>query len=146
MSADWVIGVDPDSVKHGVAIYHHKKLVELLNLELMGLMEKALEIKATGETVIASVENVSENPSIWHNQDGNKRSFGKTSYNVGKCAQAQCEVSRMFKHIGIEQKLKKVSKKWKSQNERAIFEKVTGWSGRSNEDTRSAAYFGFLEI
>ena len=24
------------------------------------------------------------------------------------------------------------------------FEKVTGWTGRSNEDTRSAAYFGWL--
>ena len=24
------------------------------------------------------------------------------------------------------------------------FEKITGWTGRSNEDTRSAAFFGFL--
>lgn len=31
-------------------------------------------------------------------------------------------------------------------DKRPLFEKVTGWKGNSNPDTRSAAYFGFLAL
>jgi hypothetical protein len=40
----------------------------------------------------------------------------------------------------------KVSKKWKDAAGKKEFERVTGWKGRSNEDTRSAAYFGYLGV
>ena len=47
--------------------------------------------------------------------------------------------------LGVPYKLHKPQKgNW--AKDKARFEKVTGWKGRSNEDTRSAAYFGFLEI
>jgi len=36
----------------------------------------------------------------------------------------------------------RVSKMWKKDKKQ--FELVTKWTGRSNEDTRSAAYFGWL--
>ena len=31
-------------------------------------------------------------------------------------------------------------------NNKAQFERVTGWTKRSNEDTRAAAYFGYLAV
>ena len=35
---------------------------------------------------------------------------------------------------------------WKDKHGKIEFESVTGWTGRSNEDTRSAAYFGMLGV
>ena len=63
---------------------------------------------------------------------------------LGMVQQSQSELERMLIRFNIVPTKHKISKMWKK--DKAQFEKVTGWTGRSNEDTRSAAYFGFLGI
>ena len=65
---------------------------------------------------------------------------------VGWWKPAEYVVVRVFEHYGIKVVKHKISKMWKDQPGKKQFENVTGWSGRSNEDTRSAAYFGWLGV
>ena len=64
------------------------------------------------------------------------------SRTLGMVQQSQKELERFINHYGIKIVHHKISKIWKK--DKGQFEKVTGWVGRSNEDTRSAAYFGWL--
>ena len=47
--------------------------------------------------------------------------------------------------LGFEYKLHKISKEWKEGAGIEKFKQVTKWTARSNKDTRSAAWFGWLE-
>ena len=58
--------------------------------------------------------------------------------------QSQSELEGLFLYWDIKVVKHKISKMWKKDKNQ--FEKVTGWTDRSNEDTRSAAYFGFLGL
>jgi hypothetical protein len=141
-----VIGVDPDSKKHGVAVYIDGKLKLLQMMDLMGLMD---EVSHYIDNImdlypVVHIENVNANKGYWHNKGGSKASFGRSASDMGKCRQAQIEVERMCKHLQVDVVHHKISSKWKSQLGKKEFEKLTGWTGKSNEDTRSAAYFGFV--
>ena len=138
-----VIGIDPDSKAHGVAVYENGKLVILRSLELFELYE--LIVQECGHDVdLVSIENVCGNNAIFRNAK-NKTLQGALGRSIGKVQQSQLEVERMLKYLGIDYKLHKISSAWKEGAGKTQFERVTGWTKRSNPDTRSAAYFGFLE-
>jgi len=63
---------------------------------------------------------------------------------IGMVKQAQIELERMLKELEIKVVHRKQSKRWKSAEEVETFKSATGWTSRSNEDTRSAAYFGYV--
>lgn len=138
-----VIGIDPDSKAHGVAVYKNGKLDKLECMPLMQLylfIDNALECESK---VIVHIENVKgNNASFKGRQPVNvQKDIGRR---IGMVQQSQTEIERMLEHLGVDYKLHKISKLWKKDKNQ--FEKVTGWKGRSNEDTRSAAYFGFLGL
>ena len=69
----------------------------------------------------------------------------KVSEKVGKCKQVQIEIERLAEHFGIKVVRHKVSSSWKTgEAQTNQFKLNTKWKGRSNEDSRSAAWFGFL--
>lgn len=146
-----IIGIDPDSDKHGVAIYRNGKLEDLLMNDLMNLMDtltttQLRECEST--SIVVHIENVCGNNTSSFNQSS-KFSRGvnsKISEKVGMCKQAQKEVEKLCKHLGIEVVHHRVSKQWKSGPSKSVFKSVTGWTGKSNEDNRSAAYFGWLGV
>jgi hypothetical protein len=70
--------------------------------------------------------------------------LGRMGCNVGMNQTAQIIVEQFCEHFEIPLILAAPSSKWKSTESIAEFKKVTGWQGRTNADTRSAAYFGFL--
>jgi len=70
----------------------------------------------------------------------------KKAENVGMCKQSQREVEFLAEYLGIKVVKHRISKAWKSQVEKKMFQKITGWTGLSSEDTRSAAYFGYLGL
>lgn len=142
----YVIGIDPGSTKgHGVAVYVNGNLEDLHMMPLMKLHELLVGIKQYG-SVIVHIEDVYGQKGNWHGTSQNKKAFAKAAQNTGLCKWAQVEVERMCEHIGVKVVKHKVSSKWKSQREKSMFEKLTGWNGRSNEDTRSAAWFGYLGL
>lgn len=145
-----VFGIDPDSAGNGVAVYLDDKLIDLQNrraaalyLYVSGMMTLH---DCNPDECLAVVEDVAGKKGTFHGMSQNKAAIAQTGKNIGKCQQAQAEAEEAFELLGIEIKKYPISSKWKTQAGKKQFELVTGWSGRSNEDTRSAAYFGFLAI
>lgn len=144
-----IYGVDPDSEASGFAIYINGKLDDLLCLPLIDIYEK-IKYDATYKKeskIELHIENLNGNKcsSFNHNKKMNASVKYKVSESVGKCKQVQVEIERMAEHFGIKVVQHKVSSAWKAgETQKNQFKLATGWKGRSNEDSRSASYFGFL--
>lgn len=139
-----IIGIDPDSKKHGVAIYLDGVLSGLWNLELMMLKKIIKSYREKGYSVICAIEHVHANTSTFRAGGSKSKSLSaRMGHGVGMVHQASVELCRMLDHIDVPYSLYKISNRWKSQSDKRFFELATGWEGLSNEDTRSAAYFGY---
>jgi len=142
------IGCDPDSDKHGISIYEGGKLTKLLNLQLMDIhdmLEHGNYTTDLSQGVVFSIENVLANNFVYgRNRRQSKAVEAQILRSVGRCQQAQLELQRLLEWHDIPYVLHKPQKGNWADN-KAQFEKVTGWKGRSNPDTRSAAYFGYLQ-
>ena len=143
-----IIGIDPDSKAHGVAVYSEGELIGCEVMPLMSIYFMLIEWVNGGKNISADdvtvhMENVCGMNAVFKQRQKTNQSINmKMSNSVGKCQQSQIELERVFEYFGIKIVKHKISKMWKK--DKAQFEKVTGWQGRSNEDTRSAAYFGWL--
>lgn len=143
---EYVIGVDPGSTKgHGVAIYINGQLKELHMMRLMELYDFC-KLLIRRNNVVVHIEDVYGKKGNWHGSTQSKEAYAQSAQNTGLCKWAQVEVERMCAHIGVEIVKHPVSRRWKTQAQKKEFERATGWIGRSNEDTRSAAWFGFLGL
>ncbi len=142
---DFVIGIDPDSKAHGVAVFEDGKLTELHSLALLQIYRLLKNLKQFG-SVIVSIEDNNAVSAIYagrYNTKDSQSVKSKKAQHVGMCKQAQIEVERVCEDLGIQVIRQRPSKQWKSANDRQ-FELVTKWGKRSNEDTRSAAYMAWL--
>ena len=137
-----VVGIDPDTERHGVATYLDGKLHSLMKLNTIELIEK---FRFYNDAVF-SIENTLVNKFIYNrNKTRNAKVDQKIMLNVGRCQQAQIELMRQLEYYGMPYVLNAPQKgNWANNEDQ--FKKVTGWSKRSNKDTRSAAYFGYLAI
>lgn len=144
-----VVGIDPDSERHGVAIFKNKKLVELKQLQLMQIIRQIVEVYAPSEdaSLLFSIEDVCANNFVYgRNTQKKTTTSARVGRNIGQCQQSQIELMRALDFHGVEyKKHRPTSGNWARAHHKKHFERVTGWSGSSNVDTRSAAYFGFLE-
>jgi len=138
-----VIGVDPDSKRHGIAIYKDGQLIDLKMISLPEIMEEfSYELKNTRW----AIEDVAGQKYQYNRNK--KATIGANMEQMrclGTCQQAQVELMRMLDYHLIDYKLIKPQLGNWAKN-KAQFAKVTGWTGRSNEDTRSAAFFGWLAL
>ena len=143
-----ILGVDPDSSKSGIATYINGKLAELTCLSLIDIYFHVddLCIRFEPSEVELHIENVKANKAVWHNKKGSQAAYGMTCQKVGQCKQVQTEIERIAEHFGIKVVRHQVSKMWKdSATGKAVLNDL-GWTGQSNEDSRSAAYFGYLGV
>jgi len=140
-----VVGIDPDSDKHGVAIYNDGELDSLESWQLTDVID-FLECMHPSIKVVFSIENVMANQFVYsRNNQKNMALQGKIGMSIGRCQQSQVEIMRILDHYEVPYVLHKPTKdNWDKDKNK--FQKVTGWIGKSNEDTRSAAYFGFLAL
>ena len=140
-----IIGVDPDVDGKGFAIYEDGVLIELRSCSLIELYHYISMFRYNTEL---HIEDLCANKSsaFSHRRVDPPAVKYKKSESVGRCKQMQIEVEKVAEHFNIKIVRHKVSKKWKDAAGKKEFERVTGWKGRSNEDTRSAAYFGYLGV
>ena len=141
-----IIGIDPDSKAHGVAVYGNKGLSLIQSMPLMAIMLLLARWSEDGmsfDIIEVHIEDVCANNAIFRGGNGLKvqQSIARR---LGMVQQSQIELERLFEYYKIKVVKHKISKMWKK--DKSQFEKVTGWKGRSNEDTRSAAYFGWLGL
>lgn len=142
MSKNIVIGIDPDVKGIGVAVYENKKLTELHTLKLLELYHWLS--KFDPDSVLMAVEDVTANSATF------EKAYAKTtkaklkiSYCVGRNAQVGWHVFEICEELGLEVVKMKIAKHWKQGD---LFKMRTGWTRRSNEETRSAAYMGYKAI
>lgn len=141
-----IIGIDPDSKSHGVAVYRDGKLDLLCSRQLLGLFDMINTLKGEGMVQIHIEDVCAINATFSKQFVKNRRAETTVSRSVGMCQQAQAEVERMAEYLGVPVFKHPISSKWKdAETGNQIMAKL-GWSGKSNEDTRSAAYFGYLGI
>ena len=145
-----IIGCDPDSDKSGFAVYEDGELFYLECMPLIAIyqfIENELNFHSP-DAFELHIENLNGNNSsaFNHRAKQSRQVQNKISEGVGKCKHAQTEIEKIAEHFGIKIVHHNVSSKWKNQQGKKEFEQITGWTGKSNEDTRSAAYFGYLGV
>jgi hypothetical protein len=142
-----VVGIDPDADKHGVAVYIDGTLTELAMLYGLDIAKKFDKVNPMGSAnIIFHIEDVMANQFVYaRNAKQNKSAQSKVAMHIGRCQQAQVELMRLLEAYELPYKLHKPQKgNWAKM--RMVFEKNTGWTKQSNEDTRSAAFFGYLGV
>lgn len=137
-----IIGVDPDTDKHGVAFYNNGHLESLEMLDRNDLILTANRLSITHQILFAIEDNCSVKPVFGNKIRKRAKVNMEIARRIGMLHQAQTELMRDIERNNWEYKLFRPSSMWK--RDRVQFERVTGWTGQSNEDTRSAAYFGYL--
>ena len=141
-----IVGIDPDSERHGFAAYVDGKLTVCATATTAEIVMEHLPAWLDTGPVMFSIENVMQNQFVYaRNQHGNKAAQSKIAMHIGRCQQAQVELMRWLDHYEIPYVLHRPQRGNWAKN-KAQFERVTGWTGRSNEDSRAAAFFGFLAL
>lgn len=140
-----VIAIDPGSIESGVAIYKGGQLRDLLMVGLFDLPD----IFRAYPMALYVMEDVLANKFMYgRNQHRSKAAAGKMAQNVGMVKQAQRQIVVSMNAHGIEPVLvKPIKGNWgtiSAKLGRQVLEERTGWTGKSNKDTRSAAFFGYL--
>ena len=154
------IGVDPDSKKSGFAVFVDGKLESLHNLAIEDV-EAFLE-PFNRETTVVHVEDVTKRTSaftalaitgiklpasptarVYITKSQLLRAL-KIAQDVGRNKASEENVVNIIRKLGHTVKLHEPSKKWKEGAEAKEFKRITGWSGRSNPETRSASWFGYI--
>lgn len=139
-----IVGIDPDGNKHGVAIYVNRVLERLQMWDTIEIVTWLQSQEMRGKKIKFSIENVVKQKfSYGRNTGHGARVDRNIAMKVGKCQQAQTELMRWLDHLKIEYELHAPQRgNWAKNKEQ--FELCTKWKERSNPDTRSAAFFGFL--
>lgn len=129
------IGVDPDSKKNGVAYwYKENKNLELENLTFFELFDSIKSLKIRYDiTVIIDAGWL--NKSNFHVTGSNKRVNGQIGERVGANHETGKKISEMCVYLGVEYQLHKPIK---SKVDKVLFEKITGYKGRTNQENRDA--------
>lgn len=140
-----VIGCDPDSAGNGIAVFEQGRLEYLGNYSAVEFYLKFINLK--GEDVTFSIENVSANGGVFRAAGAKSKSLaGAMGKSVGMCMQAQTEIEKAAKLLGFEIVHRPRSPKWKKGSQVDEFKRCTGWTKRSNKDSRSAAFMGYQSL
>lgn len=135
-----VVGIDPDLVKSGVAIVENGTLKKLYALTFHEIVTKlAGELKHEGATVI--VEDVETDSTTYHRGGTNARQHARIAQNVGqvkgvKRVLVECLIAEGVNVVQVKPLRGPIKR---AKNDAAYFNKITGWTGRTNEDKRDAA-------
>lgn len=148
---NFVIGIDPDVKKSGIAIFENKKLVELKNLSLTDFYmfcENIVEHFDYCSDELDKPTFVIEDGNIIsglynRNKNNNNLVQHKISEHVGANKQRAKDLIEIAEFFGIKT-IRQKPRKGNWSDKKAMFESVTGWKGRSNPETRSAAFFGYF--
>ena len=138
----YIVGIDPDCKKSGLATYENGNLIWLDNFDLIQYIDYCIKVQDQDITFV--IEDANLISSLYHrNKKGNPSVQHKISESIGANKQRATDLIEIAKHFGIKVITQKPRKgNWAKK--KPMFEKVTKWKGRSNPETRSAAFFGYF--
>ena len=135
-----VVGVDPDCNKSGFAIYKDGKLVELLNLNFKEYCT-ALQERRFGNCMLV-IEDANHIKTMYaRNRHIKPQAQAQIAQSVGRVkmlATCMIDYASLLGYSVLSEKPTKSN----FANDKPKFEFYTKWEGRSNPETRSAAFFG----
>lgn len=145
------VGIDPDSVAHGAAIAIDRKLTQLKCMTLYEIFMFVSSLPPEAD-IRFHIEDTDKLKAVFSDKRANLRKTsgnmekktGEVGRKIGLVQQSQKELIKFLESIPrpIKIRLYPVSSAWKAPKAGAIYmQRVWGYTGRSNEDTRSAAYF-----
>lgn len=153
MKYDFVIGIDPDCEKNGVAILC--PAVRLLNCETLTFAETIIylqffkrNMEEKSRSFIVVIEAGWLNRSNWHTH-GNAKLAAAIGRSTGMNHQTGILLAQMCDYYKIPYKLQKPLKKcWKGKDGKithAELKAFTGIEGRTNQEERDAALISWCE-
>jgi len=146
MESKIIVGIDPDCDRNGYAVYVDGFLSVCATATVVEIITSHLPTLLGFGSVIFSIENVLANNFVYsRNANKNNGVEKDIARKIGRCQQAQIELMRWLDHYEIPYFLHKPQKGNWADN-KALFERITGWKGSSNQDSRAAAYFGYLAL
>lgn len=135
-----IIGIDPDTIKHGVAWLRDGQLV---NLEKMATAELVARLvnDASEQQLIIKLEDINIYKPVFQRPGMNRNQMLRIAQNVGAAKHAATLLLAELITAGLAVNMITPLPKAKSgkRYNKEQFNKVTGWLGRSNGDTRDAA-------
>jgi len=136
------IGIDPDMVASGIAVVNGKEVQHLLSIKLPDLISAIKAIGSPAEVCI-KLENPEANKGLFASrQNKNKAVSIAIAMSVGKVQATTHHIKELLESEGYAVKLiapLKGEVKRQAKADAKYFNKLTGWSGRSNQDQRDAA-------
>lgn len=129
------IGVDPDVNKNGVGFYYKdSKRLELENLRFFALFDAIKQFK-TRYNITVIIDAGWLNKSNFHVTGTNKNVNGKIGERVGANHQCGKLIAQMCEYLGVNYELHRPTR---SKVNKEVFEQITGYKGRTNQETRDA--------
>ena len=138
------IGIDPDLQKSGVAIMENGEYKEIVCLAFPELLELIFESK-NDSGVLFVVEDVNKHKPTFFRPGLNQATKNTVSQRVGMVKAVGQKIVEMLEFNNVPYELcppiKGTLKKCKDDAE--LFNKLTGWTGKTNADKRDAAMMIF---
>jgi predicted nuclease with RNAse H fold len=141
------IGIDPDLTKSGVALVVNGKIEFLKSLGFGELIVYVVGLDNQQGLVTVLLEDVDNKKPVFPKRHAPSQSGSAAKVNMsiaedlGKVKATARLIKELLEDNGVTVKLVKPLRgpiKAAKKNS-AYFNKITGWTGRSNEDTRDAA-------
>lgn len=152
MKYDYIIAIDPDKEKSGVAFLQPStRNIEVTNLAFPVLLDKLQDEKRIQEESRESLVVVVEagwmnKKSNFHEMQGHRAE--KIAKDVGANHETGRKIIEMCKHYGIEVvAVPPLVKCWKGHDRKITHEELasfTGLKGRNNQDARDAALLAWV--
>lgn len=148
-----VIGIDPDCVKSGLAVYENGNLTGLLNLTLAEYAGILPALK--DDAAVIAIEDANLIGGMYrYNPKDSRALAAKKAQHVGAIKRQCSAMIELAEAAGITVKTYKpeqgnwagVSKTVKTAAGKKMMLAATGWDKQSNPETRSAAYFGYKHL
>ncbi|CAI3795787.1 hypothetical protein [Rheinheimera sp. MM224] len=135
-----VVGIDPDSKKHGVAWVCNGKIVDLMSMTTAALVQR-LSMEATQHQLLIKLEDINAFKPVIQRPGQNRNQMLRIAQNIGAAKLAAVQVYEALTEAGLIVNM--VNPLVKAMSGKAYkapqFNRYTGWVGTSNADTRDAA-------
>ncbi len=129
----YVLGIDPGKTT-GVALCCDGKIIDLYSTDFWGAID-VFENYADSVVVI----ELPDTKHVWHNGATTRGAIQRTGVNVGSCIR---EAELLIQYL-IRNRREYVIQKPKGKSDSGWFNRVTGWTGRTNQHERDAGLLAF---
>ncbi|WP_299195718.1 hypothetical protein [uncultured Amphritea sp.] len=133
-----IIGIDPDLVKSGVAVTVDGTII---TLDAMPFFDLCRFIDEHKHQCVFHVEDVECNKSVFIRPGTSPAAMRKIAQNVGQVKAIVRLLVEYLNGAGANYKMVRplVGHVKKAKGDAEFFNRLTGWTGKSNEDKRDAA-------